>query len=86
MMASEQPKHAVGRPRVFDSSEDVQVAIDAFFAGCDPYVSEVTSLEQSQKTKEQAEVTRKINTMQEPYTMSGWLFNVSIADGPFTRT
>lgn len=76
-----------GRPLKFKSVADLQQKIDAYFANCDPHMEEVTewveARDSSGKLKKDSnglnylvEVTHKVMTEQQPYTISGlavWL-------------
>ena len=75
-------KHAGGRPLKFQSVEELQQKIDAYFADCDPHVKDVTEWVQARDPKGQlkkdrhglnylVEVHHKIMTEQKPYTITG---------------
>ena len=72
----------VGRPRKFKSVTELQRLIDDYFAGCDPHMEEVTEWVQARGKdgkllKDEnglnylVEVTHKVMTKQQPYTITG---------------
>lgn len=74
--------HAGGRPLKFQSAEELQKKIDAYFAECDPHIIDITEWVQARDSKGQlkkdenglnylVEVTHKIKTEQIPYTVTG---------------
>lgn len=75
-------KHPGGRPLKFESVEELDKKIDAYFADCDPHVEEVTEwvsarTKDGRKKKDEngldylIEVTHKVMTKQKPYTITG---------------
>ncbi len=71
-----------GRPLKFQSVEELQQKIDAYFADCDPHIEEITewleARDKDGKLKKDEnglnyliEVTHKVLTKQKPYTISG---------------
>lgn len=84
---------AGGRPLKFDSVEDLQKKIDAYFAECDPHIEEVTEWVEARDEKGSlkkdknglnylVEVTHKKMTEQVPYTITG----LALALGTTRRT
>jgi len=78
----ENQKHAGGRPLKFESVEDLQKKIDAYFAECDPHVIYVEELEYPKKKNKkgvlvfdhEAEpelIKKKKMSSQIPYTVTG---------------
>lgn len=74
--------HPGGRPLKFQSVEELQKKIDAYFAQCDPHMEEVTEWVQARDSqgklkKDKAglnylvEVTHKVMTEQKAYTVTG---------------
>lgn len=64
-------KKRVGRPLQYKSVEELQTAIDSYFALCDPHIEERLvegGLDQQGQT---IWVKRKVMTEQKPYLMSG---------------
>jgi hypothetical protein len=72
----------VGRPLKFQSVEELQVKIDAYFADCDPHMEERTEWVQARSEdgkllKDEyglsylVEVTHKVVTEQKPYLITG---------------
>lgn len=75
-------KHPGGRPLKFQTVEELQQKIDAYFADCDPHVIEVTewvkAREKSGQLKKDenglsylVQVTHKVMTEQKPYMITG---------------
>jgi hypothetical protein len=62
--------HPGGRPPKFTSAVDMQIAIDKYFADCDPHVADFTYIKTHKDGSQTEEVIKKI-TDQKPYTMSG---------------
>lgn len=60
----------VGRPPKFTSPEDMQEAIDKYFADCDPHVIEYTYIRTGKDGTQTEELLKKVSD-QKPYTMSG---------------
>jgi hypothetical protein len=64
-------KNKVGRPLAYGSVEELQVAIDSYFAMCDPHIEEQI-VESGMDNKGQTIfMKRKVMTAQRPYNMSG---------------
>ncbi len=62
-------KHAGGRPLKFKTVEELQAAIDRYFAECDPHVVEKTIVIQ-EKGRVVEKITKYV-TSQKPYTITG---------------
>lgn len=86
-------KHPGGRPLKFESVEELQEKIDAYFNECDPHVIDTTEWVQARDSKGQlkkdenglnylVEVSHKIETKQVPYTITG----LALALGTTRRT
>lgn len=71
-----------GRPLKFQSIEELQKKIDAYFADCDPHMEEVTEWVEARDSKGQlkkdehglnylVQVTHKVMTKQQPYLITG---------------
>jgi len=74
--------HPGGRPLKFQSVQELQTKIDAYFADCDPHMEEVTEWVQARDSKGQlkkdehglnylVQVSHKVMTEQKPYTITG---------------
>lgn len=81
-MKEKTEKHAGGRPLKFQSVEELQEKIEAYFLECDPHVIDVTewvdardssgSLKKDENGQNYlVEVTHKVKTPQIPYTITG---------------
>ena len=86
-------KHPGGRPLKFQSAGELQKKIDAYFAECDPHVIDITEYVEARhndgtlkKDKNGlnylVEVTHKVKTVQQPYTITG----LALALGTTRRT
>ena len=86
-------KHAGGRPLKFQSVEELEAKISNYFYDCDPHVVEVTEWVNARHTDGSlkkdvngqnflVEVTHKIMTQQQPYTITG----LALALGTTRRT
>ena len=78
----DEQKQGVGRPLKFESAEDLQRQIDAYFDACNPHVEEVTEWVEARDKSGKLlydenglhylkEVTHKVRTAQIPYTITG---------------
>lgn len=69
--------HPGGRPLKFQSVEELQEKIDAYFAECDPHWVDETFWDypivngKKQYDSEMVEKTKKVKTQQIPYTITG---------------
>ena len=69
--ASEQPSNPVGRPLKFQSVEELNRAIQNYFAKCDPHETQAL-VETGRDSKGNLLYdTRNVLTQQKPYTMAG---------------
>lgn len=64
-------KNKGGRPPAFKSVEELQLAIDSYFAACDAHVEERYVESGISERGETIFAKRKVMTEQEPYTVSG---------------
>jgi hypothetical protein len=65
------PYFGGGMPKKFQTPEELETLINAYFADCDPHIEIMTVLVTDKKTKQQKRETREIITLQKPYTISG---------------
>lgn len=74
--------HPGGRPLKFQSVDELQKQIDAYFASCDPHMEEVSEWVEARDSKGQlkkdkhglnylVKIKHKILTKQQPYTITG---------------
>ena len=70
-LTQDQPKHAGGRPLKFKTVEELDLAIQSYFAEQDPHST--TELVETGRDKNGNMLfdTRTVLTEQKPYTMSG---------------
>lgn len=67
-----------GRPVKYETVEELQAIIDAYFAECNPHVEMGVFFEKDKRGK-QRRVEREYMTEQQPYTMAGLAWRVGLS-------